>query len=340
MEDAGVDLDLTRLSLGGALGDGLTQALAGQEIAAFDALGAPFWYALGSFTNAAAGPWAGARLRQFMAQPETERQGRSWRPALGAMQTANGAGHDAPLRLGVLEPPSVGADAGHLSLAGRAVTLRSAGQGNLDVAAFSTEGLDGLPPVTGATLTWRPDGSPLGVRGGWVGEREAMLGSAATGAFGRLAASSAFVGIDGSAEVGAWRLGAGAEVGTVNGAGHGGLIAGVTPLTTSAFGVRAERLLAGEGTLTLSLSQPLRVEAGRARLSVPVGRTKDGFVRRNAVSADLAPTGREVEVAAQWRKTLSAGGELRLGAAWTRHPGHAAGADPDLTLLAGWRHAF
>ena len=214
------------------------------------------------------------------------------------------------------------------------------GRGGLDVAAFSTEGLDGLPPVTGATLAWRPDGSPLGVRGGWVGEREAMLGSAATGAFGRLAASSAFVGIDGSAEVGAWRLGAGAEVGTVNGAGHGGLIAGVTPLTTSAFGVRAERLLAGEGTLTLSLSQPLRVEAGRARLSVPVGRTKDGFVRRNAVSADLAPTGREVEVAAQWRKTLSAGGELRLGAAWTRHPGHAAGADPDLTLLAGWRHAF
>ena len=340
VEEGGVALDLTRLSLGGALGDGLTQALAGQEIAAFDALGAPFWYALGSLANAAPGPRAGARLRRFMAQPETEQQGRSWRPVLGAMESVNGADRDAPLRLGVLEAPSMGADAGHLSFAGRAVTLRSAGQGGLDVAAFSTEGLDGLPPVTGATLAWRPDGSPLGVRGGWVGEREAMLGSAATGAFGRLAAGSAFVGIDGSAEVGAWRLGAGAEVGTVNGAGRGGLIADVSPLTTSAFGVRAERPLAGEGTLTLSLSQPLRVEAGRARFSVPVGRTKDGFVRRNAVSADLAPTGREIEAAAQWRKTLSAGGEVRLGIAWTRHPGHAAGADPDFTLLAGWRHAF
>ena len=340
VEQGGAALDLTRLSLGGALGDGPTQSLAGQEVAAFDALGAPFWYTLGSLTDAAPGPWAGARLRSFMAQPEADRKSRSWRPALGAMQTVNGADRKGPLRLDMLEAPSMGADAGHLSLAGRAVALRSAGQGSLDVAAFSTEGLDGLPPVTGATLAWRPDGSPLGLRGGWVGEREAMLGSAATGAFGRLAASSAFVGIDGSAEVGAWRLGAGAEAGTVNGASRGGLIADVSPLTTSAFGVRAERPLADTGTLTLSLSQPLRVEAGRARLSVPVGRTKDGFVRRHAVSADLAPTGREIEVAAQWRKTLSAGGELRLGAAWTRHPGHAAGAEPDLTLLAGWRHAF
>ncbi len=340
VEEGGVALDLTRLSLGSALGDGLTQALAGQEVAAFDDMGAPFWYALGSLTDPAPDPWAGARLRNFMAQPETGQESRSWRPALGAMQTANGADHGGPLRLLLLDAPPMGADAGHLSLAGRAVALRSAGQGGLDVAAFSTEGLDGQSPVTGATLAWRPAGSPLGLRGGWVGEREGMLGSAAAGAFGRLAAGSAFVGIDGSAELGAWRLGAGAEVGAVNGAGRGGLIVDVSPLTTSAFGIQAERPLAGAGTLTLSLSQPLRVEAGRARLSVPVGRTKDGFVRRHAVSAALAPTGREIEVAAQWRKTLPAGGELRLGAAWTRHPGHAAGADPDLTLLAGWRHAF
>ena len=267
VEEGGVALDLTRLSLGGALGDGLTQSLAGQEVAAFDALDAPFWYALDSLTNAAPVPWAGARLRHFMAQPEADRESRSWRPALGAMQTANGAERKGPLRLDMLEAPSVGADAGHLALAGRAVALRSAGPGSLDVAAFSTEGLDGLPPVTGATLAWRPAGSPLGLRGGWVGEREAMLGSVAGGAFGRLAAGSTFVGIDGSAALGAWRLGAGAEVGTVDGAGHGGMIADVSPLTTSAFGLRAERPLAGAGTLTLSLSQPLRVEAGRAYVS-------------------------------------------------------------------------
>jgi len=37
---------------------------------------------------------------------------------------------------------------------------------------------------------------------------------------------------------------------------------------------------------------------------------------------------------------LAAGGELRLGASWTRQPGHAASADADVSLFAGWRRAF
>ena len=340
VEDGGVDLGLTRLSLGNALGDGLTQALAGQEIAAFDDLGAPFWYALSSFADASPGPWAGARLRDFMAPPQAERRARSWRPALGAVETVDVAANASTLSLSRLEAPSAGAAAGHLSLADRAIAVRTAGQGGFQAVAFSTEGLDGQAPVSGATLSWRPEGAPLGLSGGVVSEREAMLGSAAAGAFGRLAAGSAFVGVEGRTRLGSWRLGAGAEVGTVDAAVEDGLIVGLSPLTTSAFALQGERSLADAGTLTLSLSQPLRVEDGRARLSVPAGRTKDGFVRRNDVTAGLAPTGRQIEAAAQWRKSLSTGGELRLGAVWTRHPGHAATADPDLTLLAGWRHAF
>ena len=299
VEDAGATLDLTRLSLGSALGDGLTQALAGKEIAAFDDLGAPFWHALGSRIDAAPRPWAGARLRDFMAEPESGQEARFWRPALGAIENVDGAAGIAPLRLNRLERPPVGADAGHLSLAGRAIALRAAGQGGLSIAAFSTEDLDRQAPVSGATLAWRPDGTPLGLRGGLVSEREALLGSSAAGASGRLAAGSAFVGVEGSARVGAWRLGADAEVGAVDTSAEGGLIADVSPLTTSAFALQAERPLTEDGTLTLLLSQPLRVEAGSARLSVPVGRTKDGFVRRNAVTADLVPTGREIEFTAR-----------------------------------------
>ena len=108
VEDSGVDLDLTRLSLGSPLGDGMTQALAGQEIAAFDDLGAPFWYALDSLADASPGPWAGARLQRFMAQPETGQQTRSWRPALGAVETIDAAGSASPLRLSRLEAPHRG----------------------------------------------------------------------------------------------------------------------------------------------------------------------------------------------------------------------------------------
>ena len=339
VEGAGVDPAETKLVLGGALGDGLTRALAGQEIAVFDSLGAPFWYALGSFTGAADGPSMTARLRGFMTQPQTGRWSGAWRPALGAVESGDRPADPASLRLGLLDASGQGAG-GHLSLAGRALALSTTGQGGLTAAAFSTEGLDGRAPVSGAMLSWRPDGAPLGLRGGFVGEREALLGSRAAGAFGRMAAGSAFAGIEGSARLGAWRLGAGAEVGTVNASAQGGLIADLSPLTTSAFAVEAKRPLADAGVLTLALSQPLRVEAGRARLSVPVGRTKDGRVRRQTVTADLAPTGRQIELAVEWRQRLDSGGELRLGAAWTHDPGHAATADPDLTLLAGWRQSF
>ena len=63
-------------------------------------------------------------------------------------------------------------------------------------------------------------------------------------------------------------------------------------------------------------------------------------MRQQSLMADPEPTGRRIEVAAQWRHPLGSHSELRLGATWTRHPGHAAVADPDLTLLTGWRQAF
>ena len=340
VEDVGVSLAATGLALGNALGDGLTGALAGQEVAAFDELGAPFWYSLVSLADAAEGPSAGARLRGFMALAQASDEVGSWRPVLGSVERGNSAGDAAPLRLGLMEAPRLGAAGGHLSLAGRALGLSTAGQVGLSAAAFSTEGMDGRAPVSGATIAWRPEGALLGLRGGMVGEREGLLGSSAAGAFGRMAAASAFAGVQASGRIGAWRLGANAEVGSVNATVESGLVSDISSLTTSAFALRATRSFAGESTLTLTLSQPLRVEAGRARLSVPVGRTKDGMVRRHSMTADLVPSGREIEIAAQWRKPLAVGSELRLGAAWTRHPGHAAASEPDLTLLAGWRQTF
>ncbi len=275
-----------------------------------------------------------------MAQRLEGQEPGTWRPTVGAAENGEEDGNSAPLRLGLLASPGLGKGSGHLSLAGRALTVGATGERGLSAAAFSTEGLDGRAPVSGATFAWRPEGAALSLRGGLVGERENLLGSHAAGAFGRMAAASAFAGVQAGAHVGPWRLCVNTEVGSVNASVQGGLIADVSPLTTSAFALQATKTFAGEGTLTLSLSQPLRVEAGRARLSVPVGRTKDGRVRRHSMMADLVPSGREIEVAAQWRQPLAAAGELRFGVAWTRHPGHAASADPDLTFLAAWRRIF
>ena len=343
-------------------------------MAAFDALGAPFWYNLGGFARAAPGPSGMARLNAFMAWPEgdgnADTAGIGRAPGSGFMPgnrrmasatTPSLLGGFAPavrnvgregLRFGFVDAPAPGLGGSHLALARKALAFNADGPGGLALTAFSTEGMRGRTPVSGALLSWRPSldrpgdrsaapvGLPLKLTAGWMAERETMLGSRAAGAFGRLSTDSAFVGFEGGTRVGAWRLDASAEIGMAHAAAGGGLITGVSPLFSSAFAIRAQRPLAGGDTLHLSVSQPLRLETGRARLSVPVGRTKDGRVLRQPLTADLAPTGRQIEIAAQWHRPLPAAGAVRLGATWTIHPGHDAAAPSDLTLLAGWRHKF
>ena len=146
-----------------------------------------------------------------------------------------------------------------------------------------------------------------------------MLGSSAGGAFGTFSAETAFAGIEADAEVGGWRMDVGAEVGAAFPKVRHGIITAISPLTTGAFTFHASRSLAADGTLRFSVSQPLRVDQGRARLSVPAGRTKAGAVLRSPVSAF---------------------GELRLGVLLTHQPGHRAAADPALTLLSGWHWSY
>lgn len=190
-----------------------------------------------------------------------------------------------------------------------------------------------------AALAWRPNGSPLGLRAGWLGERQTLLGGTAQGAFGGLAGGTAFVGLEAETMLGNWRLGATTESGTVNPTARGGVIDAISALTTSTFTLQASRRLANAGLLRFSISQPLRVEQGRAALMVPVGRTKAGEVVRMPVPAELAPSGRQLDMAVHWYQPLIVG-ELRLGVVATHQPGHRATAGPALTLLSGWRWTF
>ena len=319
-DGAGAALLGTRLQAGAAVGDGLARSLAGTEIAAFDDLGAPFWFDLGDFT-------AGAAARS-MAADVNESPAPAW----------SRTGDAVHWRIGYREPPGDGGD-GHLALADRAVTLTLADRHALRGTVFTTEGAAAQPPASGAALTWRPAGSPLGLHAGWVHERETLLGSSADGAFGALSADAASVGVEADAKLGGWRIGADAEVGTVHSSPRGGIVTGVSPLTTTAFTLHASTAFAGDGSLRLSVSQPLRVERGSVALSVPAGRTKAGEVVRSPRAAGLAPSGRQVDVAAQWQQPLSIG-EVSLGAVVTHQPGHRAAADPELMFLSGWRWAY
>ena len=311
----GNSLRATRLSLGAPFGGGLARSVGNVEIMALDDLGAPFWYRLGDFVTAANGPGVNARVRGFLAGGTREVS--EWR-GISAQRT----------------PAETGG--GHLSLAEGGMTATLKGRAGLSASVFGT---NREHDAAGATLGWRPEGSPLGLRVGWITEDETILGGEGRGAFGSLAADTAFLRLEGDVRLGAWRLGGGAEWGSVRPRAQGGLIEDISPISTSAFALHARAALTDADTVRLSLSQPLRVEDGRASLTLPAARTKLGRVVHMSMASPLAPGERQIDLAATWERPL-AEGRLRLGVVWSRHPGHSGSAKPRLTFLAGWRRKF
>ena len=336
----GAPLRETGLQLGAAFGDGPLASLANREIAAFDSLGAPFWYRLGGFSTADSGPSLSERLREFRrvsaAGPADSPADDLRIPLLGAPADADGA---SPALHLTQSGASAEANASHFALAGDGLMASVPVAAGLTASALTTEGMDGRIPATGAALAWRAPGSAFGLRAGWLGERRTLLGTVPEGAFGSLKGSAAFAGVESGIDLGRWRVGANAEMGTIRARAGGGVLEGFSPLLTSAFAVHATRPAPGGGAFRVSLSQPLRVEDGHARLAIPTGRTEAGRVVRERVAVDVAPEGRQIDLALHWHRPAQIG-ELRLGATLSRHPGHRATATPEAVLLSGWRVAF
>lgn len=107
-------------------------------------------------------------------------------------------------------------------------------------------------------------------------------------------------------------------------------------VAASAWSLGAERALAG-GAIGLSLSQPLRVEAGSISTRIPVsvdGQDRLGYEIR---SASLQPSGREVSLEAGWRVALDERTAANIAARFTRDPGHAAEAEDEGLIWMGLR---
>ena len=319
-------LGATGLRLGAAFGDGLAAAFDGDEIMALDDFGAPFWYDMGNLAATSDGPALSARLKSFLGS------------GAGGL-TGGGPGRSVHgMTASVVRMPAA-AGSGHLALAEGAVQVSAFEDGGFSATAFTTGPLRPAMPATGAALAWRPGSLRVGFRAGWISERETMLGSLGTGAFGGLSAGTGFFGVDGGVGFGGWQLGAAGEFGVVNPAATGGMIQEITPLATSTFAVHASRAFARAGSLSFSLSQPLRVEHGWAALTAPAARTKRGDVLYRSFRTELAPGERQLDVAAQWNRALPLG-EFRVGAVWSRSAGHREVLGPQVAALAGWRWVF
>ena len=338
VDSDGHDIQTTSFTLGGAFGDGLVQAVAGREIAAFDGLGAPFWFDLPLLVGPSPAPSAMPRLRALVA-PGREADGPSMRGTRMTLAPHARAARRGGWRAGLREAPAT-AESSLLNLAADAATLTFMAEDGLEATAFTTSHLTGRRTrEAGALLAWRPPDTSFGARVGWLREEASVLGSTAGGAFGALAANSLVTGFEAVTDLGGWRLAFDGEIGLAAADAEGDLIDDLSPLTTSALSLRADRRLTDRDGVTISLSQPLRIEDGSATFSLPIGRTHDGAVMRETFSADLAPSARQIDLAARWRRAGVFGGALQVEAAASHDPGHVA-VQPAFSLLTGWRAEF
>ncbi|HEX6110948.1 MAG TPA: S8 family peptidase [Geminicoccaceae bacterium] len=185
----------------------------------------------------------------------------------------------------------------------------------------------------------------LGIQFGQLEEHRRMLDASGGGALGLPAgASTTFLGFTGRAEL-APRLelfGQG-NVGLTRPHGAGpGLLQDISALSSSSFGLGfVRRALAAKGDrLTVAISQPLRVEAGAARIDRPIGRTFDGRIVRQRARVDLAPTGRELDLELGYRLALPGAGELGLNWLTRLQPGHDVAAEPQHAVALKLRHRW
>ncbi|WP_236619802.1 S8 family peptidase [Candidatus Synechococcus spongiarum] len=309
----GASMATSFISLGSALGDSLPQSLNTQEVAAFDDLGAPFWFEASDFTVPSDGASVATRLNRFLTPPQ--------RPPIPTNWQFN------------FQEKAAATETGHLALTHGASRFTMAGPQGVAATVFQkSQDLEGL------TLSWTPAVLPaLTMEAGYLNEHQSLLNSQGSGAFGRLSGQTLFLSAGLDTSLGDWELEAQGEVGQVNpSVSHSQFIDTISPLATSTFRLAASRPFVNGSALRFSLSQPLRVHSGAASLSLPTGRTQEGAVVGTTLSAPLVPSGRQLDLSTQldvpWLE-----GDLSLGATRSTQPRHQQSAAPEWTFFTGYR---
>jgi hypothetical protein len=188
------------------------------------------------------------------------------------------------------------------------------------------------------------DGGRVGVQFGQLTERGSALDSSGDSAFAfDTPVTTQFAGLFAALDLkvlelfGSWQYGATADTQLSN-----GLIRSLSGVRSDAWtlGIAHNDVVSSGDRLSLSLSQPLRVSAGRAEINAPTGRTDTGTVLRESGSASLTPSGREIDVELAYRIALSEKEELSTGALLQTSPGHVAGAAPAFATAVRYKRHF
>ena len=227
----------------------------------------------------------------------------------------------------------------------------SPGTGSLRIAAFAATARytgrrdahgDG---ITGALTEYRFGGladSGLSLQAGWMWEANGAVGSRPDGAFGKFRTRTILTGLSASRRLsGSW---------TVLGSAHAGvhrtdnrrqgIVRGVSGLWSSAFavGVIGQDVARSGDQLAFRLSQPLRIEAGRAQLRWVSGRSPNGQVELEQADLGLRPSGRQLDLEVAYARPW-AGGRVHMAAIASHDAGHVGG-EQEISVVARYRRRF
>jgi hypothetical protein len=320
-----------------AFGDGVAEALGSSDIAVFDGLNRGF--AVGASALVAA-PRSNV-LPELLASVSG--------PAFGMLptykQVQDSAESPSATRIallgnaaGVFEISGSGVLNGRASVfsnAKNALTAVSTGKAGplsvttVGIAGQSGEGRNSLAG-TGLNLALEEGGSRVSVGMSYLGEEGSVFGLSRNAAFGLGsggASGAAHLGVD-QALTHQLSLYGRLEYGVVMQAGAtSGLVSGLSDMQFSGFelGARMNGVFGDNDMAGISISQPLRIESGTIGLNLPVSRSADGTIEHRKATADVAPSGRELDLDFSYAMPVS-GGKLQLGLQYRFDAGHVQGA--------------
>lgn len=140
--------------------------------------------------------------------------------------------------------------------------------------------------------------------------------------------------IEGARALGRWTLSGSFEAGSAQAPG-----VGVRGVATSAWRASAQTDFAGGG-LRFSLAQPRRAETGEISFEAPIAVLKTGALVRELRTVALTPSGRQIDVEADWRRPLDAWTEIEATAALISQPNHVADAPNATAVWIALRHIW
>ena len=372
------DFDATLLSSSAAFGDALQRALQTREIAAFDELGAPFWYPLASLTTTTSNRETlrerQARLfKRDNAPVETafggqlaltsSRSGSSEQIDMSLRQPIESivqtellltAGDLSTAPLGLHEDKSFAHP--YLHFAGEGIGLGGSlqlGAGRLTAMGFTSDSASTSKDIPvhahGGLLEYAFEpfaGVELGLQAGAMVEESRALGLLPEGGFGEMDESStAFAGVslDGALED-SWRFRASMLFGRTNlDTPSVGLLSTSSTLTSSAFrfALEGSDVLLDADRIDVFIAQPLRIESGEADFIIPVARTPAGLITRERISGvSLEPGGREWEFGTRYEMQVLENTVVTGGIGIVHEGRHSRWQETEFYGLANLRWAF